>query len=73
MLLLDNYFTLEENGKWRNQDVKIILKVPVGKMIIIDNNIENILCNYDNADDILCSEIENKKFIMTENGFVPKL
>jgi len=73
LLLLDNYFTLDENGKWRNQDVKIILKVPVGKMIIIDNNIENILCNYDNEDDILCSDIENKKFVMTDNGFVPKL
>jgi phage shock protein PspC (stress-responsive transcriptional regulator) len=72
LLFFDNFFTIEKGGKWRNQDVKIILKVPSGKMIKINDDIKNMLCD-EESDDVLCSETENKKFIMTENGLTPNV
>jgi len=38
-LILDPYYKLKENIKWRNQDVKMTLFVPEGKTISIEKNI----------------------------------
>ncbi|MFA6922981.1 MAG: PspC domain-containing protein [Bacteroidales bacterium] len=68
LLLIDNCFLLPANEKWRNQNVKIILKVPVGKSVVFCKNADNMTCYDDNVNDILCSGNVNKKITMTENG-----
>lgn len=38
-IVLDPYFKLDENQRWRNQDVQIKIFVPEGKYLAIDRNI----------------------------------
>lgn len=38
-IILDPYYKLDENTRWRNQDIKLELKIPEGKVIAIDRNV----------------------------------
>lgn len=66
-LILDPYFTIPEKEKWRAQDIRIILKVPVWKGIFLSNSVEGMLEQEDIGDDYE-QELQGKKWIMTENG-----
>ncbi|NVO03600.1 MAG: hypothetical protein HXX09_12965, partial [Bacteroidetes bacterium] len=66
VLLFNPYFYLPVKEKWRNQNVRILLKIPVGKGIFINKNM-GILLNNPNSDSTN-SELINKKWIMQEGG-----
>ena len=68
VLSLENCFYMNKNEKWRHQRIKLVLKVPVGKAIIFNRNVESLTCFDGNVEGFLCSNVENKKIIMTENG-----
>ena len=66
-LVLDPYYLLAENEKWRNQNIKIIIKVPHWKVIYLSPETSSILHHdNDNFDD--SKDLAGKKWIMTENG-----
>ena len=44
-LAFNKYFSLKPNTKWRNQKVRLELKVPKGKTVLIDKSLEAILQN----------------------------
>jgi len=66
-LVLDPYYLLAENEKWRNQNIKIIIKVPHWKVVYLSPETSSILHHdNDNFDD--SKDLAGKKWIMTENG-----
>ena len=51
-LLIDPYFTLANEHKWREQSVELALKVPTGKILYLDHNLLPILHNAKNEQNI---------------------
>ncbi len=62
------YFDITKEAKWRDQSVKIILKVPVGKTIYLNANMKNIIYDIDNVTDTWDNDMVGRKWIMTQNG-----
>ncbi|MEJ5994679.1 PspC domain-containing protein [Pedobacter sp. Du54] len=61
--------TLKNNSNWRNQEVHLTLKVPIGTRLMLNDNIYNYL--YFNSYNCNSNEIQNgiyKEWIMTEDG-----
>ena len=66
-LVLDPYYILKGNEKWRNQNIKIIIKVPLWKTIYISPEASRLLkSNNDNYETM--KDLAGKQWIMTENG-----
>lgn len=66
-LMLDSYFTLPKGEKWRMQEILITIRVPEGKRVAIDNNVEKILSS--NQDYCFCwpDEMVGKTWVMGRN------
>ncbi len=69
-LTLDPQLTLKNTSNWRNQEVHLTLKVPVGTRILLNDNIYRDLYfnsyNYCNAEEVRNGAY--KEWIMTEDG-----
>ena len=77
-LLLDPYYFLKENAKWRQQEVSMILKVPEGKSIFMNEKMKSIIYDIENVNNMWDGDMVGKKWIMTANGLalndsIPKL
>lgn len=66
-LLLDPIYMLPEKEKWRAQSIKIVLKVPLWKLIYLSPETASLL-QYKNEDYDYEKELAGKKLIMTDNG-----
>ncbi len=66
ILLINNYFLLPVNEKWRNQSVKLILEVPEGKSIFMTKNVENLIYDKDNIDASWDLDMLGKKMYMID-------
>src|ERR1035437_3038493 len=64
----NSYFDIESIDKLRAQDVKLILKVPVNKILFLSKRIEKIIFDIDNVNDALDSDMVNRKWKMTAQG-----
>ena len=67
-LQFNSYFDIESIDKLRAQDVKLVLKVPVNKMLFLSKSMEKIIFDIDNVNDALDSDMVNRKWIMTQQG-----
>jgi phage shock protein PspC (stress-responsive transcriptional regulator) len=67
-LILRNFFELNKDEKWRVQNLKIILKVPIGKSIYLSKSLKNILHDLDNVTNTHDSKMMNRQWIMTQEG-----
>jgi phage shock protein PspC (stress-responsive transcriptional regulator)/vacuolar-type H+-ATPase subunit H len=68
VIRLDNYFMIPETDKWRDQKVKIILKVPVGKRIFLKKNLENMVYDSEGLDESWNPDMVDHFYIMTDDG-----
>jgi phage shock protein PspC (stress-responsive transcriptional regulator) len=68
VIKLDNYFVIPETDKWRDQKVKIILKVPVGKRVFLRKNLENMVYDSHGIDESWNPDMVNHFYLMTESG-----
>jgi len=68
LLSFEPYFNIDENNKWGNQKVKIILKLPLNKIIYLDKSMKDIIYNIENIHDIYTGDMLNRRWIMTKNG-----
>ncbi len=68
ILLLNNFFELNKSEKWRVQNLKIILRVPVGKTIYLSRSLKNIIYDIDNVTNTNDSKMMNRKWIMRQEG-----
>ncbi len=71
-LLLDRFFILDNQTKWRKQEVTVTLKVPVGKQVYLGKNLESMDLEIDNLSNIWSKEMIGKKWEMTAEGLSMK-
>jgi len=67
-LVLDPYFFIDTNEKWRAPRVEIVVKVPEGKVVELDRDTRYILEGVYNTDHLSEWNMAGKTWIMTEDG-----
>lgn len=67
-LQLDPYYMLKDDAKWRNQEVSMVLKVPEGKSIFLDEQMEAIVYDIENVDNMWDGDMVGKYWTMTSDG-----
>jgi len=69
---LDPYYLLKDDAKWRNQEVTLILKVPEGKSVYIDEKMSNIIYDIENTSNMWDGDMVGKTWTMTPDGLALK-
>ena len=67
-LVFDRYFTIGNQTKWRSQEVQVTVKVPVGKMVHLGKNLDQLHFDFDNINNIWTGEMTSKTWMMTPEG-----
>lgn len=68
VLTFDNVFKVNDADKFRSQDITVILKLPVGKVVYLDKSLENLVYDIENVTNTYDGDMVNRRWIMTENG-----
>lgn len=68
LLIFDDIFRANDADKFRAQDVTVILKVPVGKVVYLDKSIENLMYDVENVTNTFDGDMVNRRWIMTESS-----
>ncbi|MCK9611848.1 MAG: PspC domain-containing protein [Bacteroidales bacterium] len=63
---LDNYFMLPEKSKWRNQNIRLILEVPEGKSVFLNDDLRKLVYDSDNQDYSWDFSMTGKKMYMVD-------
>ncbi len=71
-LLFDPYFLLDEDGKWRNQDVDITIKIPEGKAVNLGENMVKIIYDIENTSNTWDADMVGKTWEMKADGLTLK-
>ena len=71
-LLFDPYFILDEEGKWRDQDVNVTIKIPEGKAIFLDEDMVKIIHDIENVSNTWDAEMVGKTWVMEPEGLTEK-
>lgn len=66
-LVVDPYFGLGKQKKWRNQTVKLTLQVPEGMAVVFDHSTAGILDNVDNSRNVGVQTVAGNRWLM-QNG-----
>ncbi|NTW34017.1 MAG: PspC domain-containing protein [Bacteroidetes bacterium] len=66
-LVLAPFYVLSKNEKWRNQKMRIIIKVPLWKGIYLSSETSSLL-NYNQEVSDYDKDLSGKNWVMTENG-----
>lgn len=67
-LLLNGYFAIPDADRWRNQDVALELRIPVGKTILLTEEMERIIYDIKNTTDTYDGDMVGRRWKMTEKG-----
>ncbi len=70
LLMFSDHFPIGKGTKYRGQHVNLILKVPVGSSIFIDESMEDIIRDIPNVTDTWDGDMGGHTWKMTENGLV---
>jgi phage shock protein PspC (stress-responsive transcriptional regulator) len=68
LLTFDKYMHLEQGDKWRFQDAKLILRIPVGQTIFMSEDMRHIIYDIGNVTNTWDSDMVNRRWKMTQNG-----
>ncbi|MFY9153906.1 MAG: PspC domain-containing protein [Prolixibacteraceae bacterium] len=68
----DPYYFLKDDAKWRNQEVTLTLKVPVGKSIYLNQKMKDIIYDIENTENMWDGDMIGKTWIMTVDGLALK-
>ncbi len=68
VLEFDNLFKITNADKFRAQDLSIILKLPVGKIVYLDKSLANVMYDVENVTNTYDGDMINRRWVMTENG-----
>lgn len=71
-LMFDPYFILDENVKWRGQEVKITVKVPEGKAVYLGDDMVKIIDDIENVSNTWDGDMVGKTWVMKEEGLALK-
>lgn len=67
-LVLDPYFTIDDNEKWRNQELNITLRIPEGKVVFLNDNLLPIIKDIKNTSNTWDGDMTNKYWQMKPEG-----
>ena len=67
-LFLDNFFTISGKQEWRNQKIYITLKLPIGKVVYLNRNMQNIIYDINNVSNTLDDDMLGEYWIMKPDG-----
>lgn len=67
-LVLDRFFTLAENDKWRNQELEVVIRVPRGKSVHLGDKLDLLHFGFDNVNNMWPGEMTGKTWSMTPEG-----
>lgn len=67
-IIFNPKFQVPESEKWRAQRVKIILKVPNGKSVFLNNKIAPLIYDIDNVTNTFDGDMVNHKWTMRAEG-----
>ncbi len=67
-IIFDPYFLLNKNDKWRSQKCTLILKIPDGKVIYLDESILPIVDDIENTTDTWVGDMVNSYWEMKPQG-----
>lgn len=67
-LRFDPSFQLDKTDKWRDQEVKLILRVPLNKVIYLSRGMEAIIYNIENVSNTWDSKMVGRRWIMKREG-----
>lgn len=62
------YFNVGNIEKWRNQKMKIIVKIPVGDTLYLDKSLVKLLYDIDNSENMADEDMVGKKWVMKNEG-----
>lgn len=68
LLEFEPVFQLEKGEKWRDQEVRLILKVPRNKVIYLAKGMEYIMYDIENVSNTWDSEMVGRRWIMKPQG-----
>ena len=68
LIEFDNLFKVNNADKFRFQDIKVILKLPIGKIVYLDKSLESLIYDIENMTNTYDGDMINRKWMMTENG-----
>lgn len=67
-LLFNHYFRLNGADRWLNQELRIVLRLPVGKVVYLDESMLDIIYDIKNLQNMWDGHMGNKYWVMTEKG-----
>lgn len=70
LITLDPWFLTGKESKWRDQRLEIILKLPVGKTVYLDEKLEDIIFDIDNVTNTLDEDMVGKFWTMKPEGLM---
>lgn len=68
LIELNPEFDIEEGDKWRNQNLRLVLKIPVGTVVFLSPSLKHIIYDIDNVTDTYDKEMLNRRWKMTNRG-----
>jgi phage shock protein PspC (stress-responsive transcriptional regulator) len=68
LLQFDPYFNIPREEKWRNQNVKMVLKMPLDSKIFLDGSMRRIIYDIDNITGIYDMDMVGETWQMTTKG-----
>jgi len=64
----DPYYMLQDDAKWRNQEVSMVLKVPEGKSVFLGEDMKDIISDIENVNNMWDNDMVGKYWTMTNDG-----
>ena len=61
-------FQTDKNDKWRGQEARLTLKMPLNKVVYLSKSMENIIFNISNINQAIDYDMVNRRWIMTQQG-----
>lgn len=71
-IIFDPYFLLEEDGKWRDQNVDIVVKVPEGKAVYLGDDMVKIIHDIENVSNTWDGDMVGKYWEMKPEGLTER-
>lgn len=67
-LVLQPFFVIGDQAKWRSQEVLVTVKVPQGKQVRLGKDLDELRLNIDNLNNLWNEEMTEKTWTMTPEG-----
>jgi hypothetical protein len=68
LIQFDNLFKVNNADKFRVQDITVILKLPVGKVVYLDKSLESIMYDIENVTNTYDGDMVSRRWLMTTSG-----